>query len=224
MALKVVCMTWEEFKSKVNILLGRFFEFKFDDDNIIYFVGEKEYRFTKSEYEKMANELSSSNSSSYTIYNDKHYEVIVDQTDKMSRRFPPRYIYSNIANKFNLYDNINKIEYRFQNISDLMVLNLLETEEIYYPRRNLGSNLDNNMDDKDYELFSLLRESIRSFYSIYITYENNIRPEKIVKYVDSFLFNLCLSFGFSFRILNENDDSFHRGYRFKLRTNKTKDL
>lgn len=217
-------MKWDEFKSKVNILLGRFFEFEFDDDKIIYFADEKEYRFTKSEYEKMANELSSSNSSNYTIYNNNYYEVIVDLTDKMSKRFPPRYIYSNIANNFNVYDNINKIEYRFQNISDLMVLNLLKTEQIYELKRILGSNFYNNMDDKDFELFSLLRASIRSFYSIYITYENKIGAEIIVKYVDAFLFNLCLSSGFSFRILNEDDDSFYRGYSFRPKLNKIKDL
>lgn len=217
-------MKWNEFNRKVKLLLGRFFTFEFDDDRIIYFVGKKEYTFTRSEYEKMVNQLDSCYSSNYSIYNDKHYEVMVDQTDKISRRIPPRVISPATTKKFNLYDKRNKIDYKFQSISDLMILNLLKSENLNELRRFISSNFKSYMDNKDFKLFNLLRVSIRSFYSIYVTYENKIGWDKIVKYVDAFLFNLCLSYGFSFRILDADDDSFHRGYRFKLRTNKTKDL
>ena len=217
-------MKWDEFKIKVKILLGRFFEFEFNDDEIIYYVDEKEFKFTKLEYEKISNQLDSCYSSNYIIYNDKHYEVVVDQTDKISRRLPPRYITSGIANKLNLYDNRNKIEYKFQSISDLMILNILKSEKNDEFKRILGSNFYNYTENKNFELFNLLRTSIRSSHSIYVIYENKIGPEKIVKYIDAYLFNLCLSTGLSFRILNADDDSFQRGYRFRNRFNKTEYL
>lgn len=217
-------MQWLDFKQKVEILLRRLVDVVDNEDCINYYINNREYKFTEQDFEKMMEEFNSYNYSKYVIYDEHHYEVIIDQTNRMNRRIIPRFIFPDNDIAIDLPDHINKIEYKLQELSDMMVLNIIRIGDIYELRRFMSPIGLRRLINENLDLMDILRISIRNLYSVCITYEENTSINKIVGYIDAFLFNICYNYGISFRMLNDEDDFLLNRNRFKPRINRIDDL
>lgn len=213
-------MQWLDFKQKVEILLRGLVDVVDNEDCINYYINNREYKFTEHEYEKMMEEFNSYNYSKYVIYDDHHYEVIIDQTNRMNRRIIPRFIFPDNDIVIDLPDHINKkIEYKLQELSDMMVLNVIRIGDTFELKRSMSSIGLRHLINENLDLMDILRLSIRNLYSVCIIYEENISVSKIFEYIDAFLFNICYNYGISFRMLNDEDDFLLNRNRFKPRIN-----
>ena len=217
-------MKWIDFKNKIEILLGRFIEISCDDDSIVYEINKKEHEFTKIDFEKKMDKLRNYNCSNYTIYDDHHYEVIIDQTDRINRRIIPRFMFSDDDVLIDKKDHINKIEYKLHELSDMMVLNVIRLADINELRRYMSPTVLRHLINENLDLMDLLRLSIRNLYSVSINSEEKISTSRFIEYIDAFLFNLCYNCGISFRMLNDEDDFLYNRNRFRHIKNKVEDI
>lgn len=209
-------MEWLNFIKKTEYLLGKAIEITSDEDSLIYKLNGKEHIFKREDYDRMINELNQCYTSNFTIYDDNNYEVVLEQADKMNRRFIPSIFYDKLSS-YEIYDDENNIEYKFQEISDIMVLNIMKHGGLYELRRPIYSSIIRELKSDDLGLFELLKLTFRNVYSLNVMHKYLIEKYKIDKCINSFLFNLCYKCGISYRVLNQDDYIFNRGNRLKVR-------
>lgn len=216
-------MEWDEFIDKLKYILRGFnreFNINYSEDSISYIVDEKSFEFSKSDYDKISNDAMKSDLSQFTVLNNNSYEVIIYQTNKMVRRILPVKFEEFIKIK----DSMNNIEYKFQEISDLMVWNIIKGIDLESFRGRFLAFLPRLSRDTDMNLFNLLRICLRNPYSIIISYEESIDKRKLNDYINSFLFNFCYNYGYSFRAMNSLDELLNIRYRDKNSSYKDEEL
>lgn len=216
-------MEWDEFIDKLKYILRGFireFNINYSEDSISYIVDEKSFEFSKSDYDKISNDAMKSDLSQFTVSNNNSYEVIIYQTNKMVRRILPVKFEEFIKIK----DSMNNIEYKFQEISDLMVWNIIKEIDLESFRGRFLAFLPRLSRDADMNLFNLLRICLRNPYSIIISYEESIDKRKLNDYINSFLFNFCYNYGYSFRVMNSLDELLNIRYRDKNSSYKDGEL
>lgn len=216
-------MEWDEFIDKLKYILRGFnreFNINYSEDSISYIVDEKSFEFSKSDYDKISNDAMKSDLSQFTVSNNNSYEVIIYQTNKMVRRILPVKFEEFIKIK----DSMNNIEYKFQEISDLMVWNIIKEIDLESFRGRFLAFLPRLSRDTDVNLFNLLRICLRNPYSIIISYEESIDKRKLNDYINSFLFNFCYNYGYSFRVMNSLDELLNIRYRDKNSSYKDEEL
>lgn len=220
-------MEWDEFIDKLKYILRGFnreFNINYSEDSISYIVDEKSFEFSKSDYDKISNDAMKSDLSQFTVSNNNSYEVIIYQTNKMVRRILPVKFEEFIKIK----DSMNNIEYKFQEISDLMVWNIIKEIDLGSFRGSFRGSflafLPRLSRDIDVNLFNLLRICLRNPYSIIISYEESIDKRKLNDYINSFLFNFCYNYGYSFRVMNSLDELLNTRYRDKNSSYKDEEL
>lgn len=216
-------MEWDEFIDKLKYILRGFnreFNINYSEDSISYIVDEKSFEFSKSDYDKISNDAMKSDLSQFTVLNNNSYEVIIYQTNKMVRRILPVKFEEFIKIK----DSMNNIEYKFQEISDLMVWNIIKGIDLESFRGRFLAFLPRLSRDTDMNLFNLLRICLRNPYSIIISYEESIDKRKLNDYINSFLFNFCYNYGYSFRVMNSLDELLNIRYRDKNSSYKDEEL
>lgn len=220
-------MEWDEFIDKLKYILRGFnreFNINYSEDSISYIVDEKSFEFSKSDYDKISNDAMKSDLSQFTVSNNNSYEVIIYQTNKMVRRILPVKFEEFIKIK----DSMNNIEYKFQEISDLMVWNIIKEIDLESFRGSFRGSflafLPRLSRDIDVNLFNLLRICLRNPYSIIISYEESIDKRKLNDYINSFLFNFCYNYGYSFRVMNSLDELLNIRYRDKNSSYKDEEL
>ncbi|WP_215491704.1 hypothetical protein [Fenollaria sporofastidiosus] len=215
-------MEWDEFIDKVKFILRRF-NIDYSEDSISYIVGEKSFEFSKSDYNNISNDAMKSDLSQFTVSNNNSYEVIIYQTNKMVRRLLPykfeeRIIFTNIK------DSMNNIEYKFQEISDVMVWNIIKEIDLESLKRNFMIFPPRLPEDEGENFFNLLRVCFRNPYSLIVSYNKDIDKNKLNDYINSFLFNFCYNYGYSFRIMNSLDELLNIRYRNKNSSYKSEEL
>lgn len=219
-------MEWDEFIDKVKFILRRFnseFNINYSEDSISYIVDEKSFEFSKSDYDKISNDAMKSDLSQFTVSSDNSYEVIIYQTNKMFRRLLPYKIEGQTI-FINIKDSMNNIEYKIQEISDLMVWKIIKEIDLESFRRSFIAFSPRLRRDEDINLFNLLRACFRNPSSIIILYENFIDKSKLNDYINSFLFNYCYNCGNSYRIMNSLDELLNIKYRNKNSSYKDEEL
>ena len=219
-------MEWDEFIDKVKFILKRFnkeFNIDYSEDSISYTVGEKSYEFSKSDYNNITNDAMKSDLSQFTVLTNNSYEVIIYQTNKMVRRLLPYKLEERIVST-NIKDSMNNIEYKFQEISDVMVWNIIKEIDLESLKRTFMIFPPRLRGDEGENLFSLLRVCFRNPYSLIVSYKKDIDKNKLNDYINSFLFNFCYNYGYSFRIMNSLDELLNIRYRNKNSSYKSEEL
>lgn len=212
-------MEWDEFINKVKFILRRF---NADDseDCISYIVGNKSFEFSKSDYNNISNDAMKSELSQFTVSTNNSYEVIIYQTNKMVRRLLPY----KLEELINIKDPMNNIEYKFQEISDVMVWNIIKEIDLESLKRSFMIFPPRLAGDEGENLFDLLRVCFRNPYSLIVSYKKDIDKSKLNDYINSFLFNFCYNYGYSFRIINSLDELLNIRYRNKNSFYKSEEL
>lgn len=219
-------MEWDEFIDKVKFILRRFnkeFNIDYSEDSISYTVGEKSYEFSKSDYNNITNDAMKSDLSQFTVLTNNSYEVIIYQTNKMVRRLLPYKLEERIVST-NIKDSMNNIEYKFQEISDVMVWNIIKEIDLESLKRTFMIFPPRLRGDEGENLFNLLRVCFRNPYSLIVSYKKDIDKNKLNDYINSFLFNFCYNYGYSFRIMNSLDELLNIRYRNKNSSYKSEEL
>ena len=219
-------MEWDEFIDKVKFILKRFnkeFNIDYSEDSISYIVGEKSFDFSKSDYNNISNDAMKSDLSQFTVSNNNSYEVIIYQTNKMVRRLLPYKLEERIVST-NIKDSMNNIEYKFQEISDVMVWNIIKEIDLESLKRTFMIFPPRLRGDEGENLFNLLRVCFRNPYSLIVSYKKDIDKNKLNDYINSFLFNFCYNYGYSFRIMNSLDELLNIRYRNKNSSYKSEEL
>lgn len=219
-------MEWDEFIDKVKFILRRFnkeFNIDYSEDSISYTVGEKSYEFSKSDYNNITNDAMESDLSQFTVLTNNSYEVIIYQTNKMVRRLLPYKLEEQIVST-NIKDSMNNIEYKFQEISDVMVWNIIKEIDLESLKRTFMIFPPRLRGDEGENLFNLLRVCFRNPYSLIVSYKKDIDKNKLNDYINSFLFNFCYNYGYSFRIMNSLDELLNIRYRNKNSSYKSEEL
>ncbi|SUU92606.1 Uncharacterised protein [Anaerococcus octavius] len=219
-------MEWDEFIDKVKFILRRFnreFNIDYSEDSISYIVGEKSFEFSKSDYNNISDDAMKSDLSQFTVSNNNSYEVIIYQTNKMVRRLLP-YKFEERIISTNIKDSMNNIEYKFQEISDLMVWNIIKEIDLESLKRGFMIFPPRLPGDEGESLFNLLRICFRNPYSLIVSYKKDIDKSKLNDYINSFLFNFCYNYGYSFRIMNSLDELLNIRYRNKNSFYKSEEL
>ena len=219
-------MEWDEFIDKVKFILKRFnkeFNIDYSEDSINYTVGEKSYEFSKSDYNNITNDAMKSDLSQFTVLTNNSYEVIIYQTNKMVRRLLPYKLEERIVST-NIKDSMNNIEYKFQEISDVMVWNIIKEIDLESLKRTFMIFPPRLRGDEGENLFNLLRVCFRNPYSLIVSYKKDIDKNKLNDYINSFLFNFCYNYGYSFRIMNSLDELLNIRYRNKNSSYKSEEL
>lgn len=219
-------MEWDEFIDKVKFILKRFnkeFNIDYSEDSISYTVGEKSYEFSKSDYNNITNDAMKSDLSQFTVLTNNSYEVIIYQTNKMVRRLLPYKLEERIVST-NIKDSMNNIEYKFQEISDVMVWNIIKEIDLESLKRTFIIFPPRLRGDEGENLFNLLRVCFRNPYSLIVSYKKDIDKNKLNDYINSFLFNFCYNYGYSFRIMNSLDELLNIRYRNKNSSYKSEEL
>lgn len=219
-------MEWDEFIDKVKFILKRFnkeFNIDYSEDSISYTVGEKSYEFSKSDYNNITNDAMKSDLSQFTVLTNNSYEVIIYQTNKMVRRLLPYKLEERIVST-NIKDSMNNIEYKFQEISDVMVWNIIKEIDLESLKRTFMIFPPRLRGDEGENLFNLLRVCFRNPYSLIVSYKKDIDKNKLNDYINSFLFNFCYNYGYSFRIMNSLDELLNIRYRNKNSSYKSEEL
>ena len=219
-------MEWDEFIDKVKFILRRFnkeFNIDYSEDSISYTVGEKSYEFSKSDYNNITNDAIKSDLSQFTVLTNNSYEVIIYQTNKMVRRLLPYKLEERIVST-NIKDSMNNIEYKFQEISDVMVWNIIKEIDLESLKRTFMIFPPRLRGDEGENLFNLLRVCFRNPYSLIVSYKKDIDKNKLNDYINSFLFNFCYNYGYSFRIMNSLDELLNIRYRNKNSSYKSEEL
>lgn len=218
-------MEWDEFIDKVKFILRRFnkeFNIDYSEDSISYIVGEKSFEFSKSDYNNISNDAMKSDLSQFTVSNNNSYEVIIYQTNKMIRRLLP-YKFEERIISTNIKDSMNNIEYKFQEISDVMVWNIIKEIDLESLKRTFMIFPPRLREDEGENFFNLLRVYFRNPYSLIVSYKD-IDKNKLNDYINSFLFNFCYNYGYSFRIMNSLDELLNIRYRNKNSSYKSEEL
>lgn len=216
-------MEWKEFIEKVRIILRRYereYNFIYTDDSISYCVNGKEFEYNKLDYDKIMQKTMEFNLSKLTVSNENTYEVIIYQTNRMIRS---PFLY-NFEEKLIINDNLNKIEYIFQEMSDIMVWNIIKEIDMDNFKSNFLVFPIRFYIEEKIELFDFLRLCFRNLYSIDLHHDGFIDESKIYDYVNSFLFNLCYNYGLSFRIINSLDELLNIRYRNKYNFYKSEEI
>lgn len=219
-------MEWDEFIDKVKFILRRFnkeFNIDYSEDSISYIVGEKSFEFSKSDYNNISNDAMKSDLSQFTVLNNNSYEVIIYQTNKMIRRLLP-YKFEERIISTNIKDSMNNIEYKFQEISDVMVWNIIKEIDLESLKRTFMIFPPRLREDEGENFFNLLRVCFRNPYSLIVSYNKDIDKNKLNDYINSFLFNFCYNYGYSFRIMNSLDELLNIRYRNKNSSYKSEEL
>lgn len=219
-------MEWDEFIDKVKFILKRFnkeFNIDYSEDSISYTVGEKSYEFSKSDYNNITNDAMKSDLSQFTVLTNNSYEVIIYQTNKMVRRLLPYKLEERIVST-NIKDSMNNVEYKFQEISDVMVWNIIKEIDLESLKRTFMIFPPRLRGDEGENLFNLLRVCFRNPYSLIVSYKKDIDKNKLNDYINSFLFNFCYNYGYSFRIMNSLDELLNIRYRNKNSSYKSEEL
>lgn len=219
-------MEWDEFIDKVKFILRRFnkeFNIDYSEDSISYIVGEKSFEFSKSDYNNISNDAMKSDLSQFTVSNNNSYEVIIYQTNKMIRRLLP-YKFEERIISTNIKDSMNNIEYKFQEISDVMVWNIIKEIDLESLKRTFMIFPPRLREDEGENFFNLLRVYFRNPYSLIVSYNKDIDKNKLNDYINSFLFNFCYNYGYSFRIMNSLDELLNIRYRNKNSSYKSEEL
>ncbi|MFN2102377.1 hypothetical protein ABDJ34_05605 [Finegoldia dalianensis] len=219
-------MEWDEFIDKVKFILRRFdkeFNIDYSEDSISYIVGEKSFEFSKSDYNNISNDAMKSDLSQFTVSNNNSYEVIIYQTNKMIRRLLPYKFEERIISN-NIKDSMNNIEYKFQEISDVMVWNIIKEIDLESLIRTFMIFPPRLREDEGENFFNLLRVCFRNPYSLIVSYNKDIDKNKLNDYINSFLFNFCYNYGYSFRIMNSLDELLNIRYRNKNSSYKSEEL
>lgn len=219
-------MEWDEFIDKVKFILRRFnkeFNIDYSEDSISYIVGEKSFEFSKSDYNNISNDAMKSDLSQFTVSNNNSYEVIIYQTNKMIRRLLP-YKFEERIISTNIKDSMNNIEYKFQEISDVMVWNIIKEIDLESLKRTFMIFPPRLREDEGENFFNLLRVCFRNPYSLIVSYNKDIDKNKLNNYINSFLFNFCYNYGYSFRIMNSLDELLNIRYRNKNSSYKSEEL
>lgn len=219
-------MEWDEFIDKVKFILRRFnkeFNIDYSEDSISYIVGEKSFEFSKSDYNNISNDAMKSDLSQFTVSNNNSYEVIIYQTNKMIRRLLP-YKFEERIISTNIKDSMNNIEYKFQEISDVMVWNIIKEIDLESLKRTFMIFPPRLREDEGENFFNLLRVCFRNPYSLIVSYKKDIDKNKLNDYINSFLFNFCYNYGYSFRIMNSLDELLNIRYRNKNSSYKSEEL
>lgn len=219
-------MEWDEFIDKVKFILRRFdkeFNIDYSEDSISYIVGEKSFEFSKSDYNNISNDAMKSDLSQFTVSNNNSYEVIIYQTNKMIRRLLP-YKFEERIISTNIKDSMNNIEYKFQEISDVMVWNIIKEIDLESLIRTFMIFPPRLREDEGENFFNLLRVCFRNPYSLIVSYNKDIDKNKLNDYINSFLFNFCYNYGYSFRIMNSLDELLNIRYRNKNSSYKSEEL
>lgn len=219
-------MEWDEFVDKVKFILRRFnkeFNIDYSEDSISYIVGEKSFEFSKSDYNNISNDAMKSDLSQFTVSNNNSYEVIIYQTNKMIRRLLP-YKFEERIISTNIKDSMNNIEYKFQEISDVMVWNIIKEIDLESLKRTFMIFPPRLREDEGENFFNLLRVCFRNPYSLIVSYNKDIDKNKLNDYINSFLFNFCYNYGYSFRIMNSLDELLNIRYRNKNSSYKSEEL
>lgn len=219
-------MEWDEFIDRVKFILRRFnkeFNIDYSEDSISYIVGEKSFEFSKSDYINISNDAMKSDLSQFTVSNNNSYEVIIYQTNKMIRRLLP-YKFEERIISTNIKDSMNNIEYKFQEISDVMVWNIIKEIDLESLKRTFMIFPPRLREDEGENFFNLLRVCFRNPYSLIVSYNKDIDKNKLNDYINSFLFNFCYNYGYSFRIMNSLDELLNIRYRNKNSSYKSEEL
>lgn len=219
-------MEWDEFIDKAKFILRRFnkeFNIDYSEDSISYIVGEKSFEFSKSDYNNISNDAMKSDLSQFTVSNNNSYEVIIYQTNKMIRRLLP-YKFEERIISTNIKDSMNNIEYKFQEISDVMVWNIIKEIDLESLKRTFMIFPPRLREDEGENFFNLLRVCFRNPYSLIVSYNKDIDKNKLNDYINSFLFNFCYNYGYSFRIMNSLDELLNIRYRNKNSSYKSEEL
>ncbi|WP_073997699.1 hypothetical protein [Anaerococcus urinomassiliensis] len=219
-------MEWDEFIDKVKFILRRFnkeFNIDYSEDSISYTVGEKSYEFSKPDYNNITNDAIKSDLSQFTVSTNNSYEVIIYQTNKMVRRLLPYKLEERVIST-NIKDSMNNIEYKFQEISDVMVWNIIKEIDLESLKRTFMIFPPRLRGDEGENLFNLLRVCFRNPYSLIVSYKKDIDKNKLNDYINSFLFNFCYNYGYSFRIMNSLDELLNIRYRNKNSSYKSEEL
>lgn len=219
-------MEWDEFIDKVKFILRRFnreFNIDYSEYSISYIVGEKSFEFSKSDYNNISDDAMKADLSQFTVSNNNSYEVIIYQTNKMVQRLLP-YKFEERIISTNIKDSMNNIEYKFQEISDLMVWNIIKEIDLESLKRSFMIFPPRLPRDEGENLFNLLRVCFRNPYSLIVSYKKDIDKSKLNDYINSFLFNFCYNYGYSFRIMNSLDELLNIRYRNKNSFYKSEEL
>lgn len=216
-------MEWINFVKKTEYLLGKGFELNSDEDSLTYQLNGRDFNFKKEDYDRMIDHLNKCETSNYMVYDDNNYEVVLEQGDKINRRIIPNLLYDRLSS-YKLNDDENNIEYKFQEISDIMILNIMKHGDLYELRRPIFSSIIRDLKSDDVSLFDLLRLTFRNVISLNVNHKEILEKYKLDECINSFLFNLCYKCGISYRAMNEDDNVYNRGNRLKVRLSSLKYL
>lgn len=221
-------MKWEDFEKKINLLIYSCIKnkskedaIKFlrnqlsntsDKDVITYVNNDVEYKITKEEFDKLNYELNNYKSTKFSLFSDNCYEVVIEDSGKQVRSFYRMWLYSKM-NSIDITDRGKKINYKIQDMSDLMLFNFLINID-FKDLKKIFITIPNVNDDDNQSMLTLFRYSFKSIRSIYLTYEDIFDIQYLDELIDSFLFNICYNCGISFRVISSIVDIMRTDYSF----------
>lgn len=201
-------MEWNEFIDKSTIILKRFVKdlnIEYETEYIKYSIGDTVFVFSQEDYKKLYQEFKQYKSVDLEIFNDRKYEIIINSSNRIATRMT----FSRLIERINnVSDNANGIEYGIQEISDVMVLNLIKKSDIDSLKRAIfyPSIVRGRLDIEKTDLFSILRLCLRSPISVCLTFEKNLDKSEISNYVNSFLFNLAYNYDYSYKVVTNIEE------------------
>lgn len=209
-------MDWEEFKEKAEEVLKYLISdinFSFNDDCISYSIDSVNLEYTKNDFINFKKQLSDYSMDGIAIHTDNTYEVILKQ---LNRKIED---YMDIRDFGLIVDSLNEITYEIENMSDVMLYNILLNTDINEIKRPVISGFEEDSEiiyfhdlDKSFletlDLFELMKRAIDNPYTMVLTHNNYMEINDIIDCVNSYLFNFCYNFGHSYKILSNLNELF----------------
>lgn len=188
-------MDWNDFCTKIdssNRLFRDKLQYTYDAEKITYKINEKEYIYTKNEFENLKNKTAQAFYQPCSLITNYQYECLVDIPETDFRRgfstsFEDKLMSTSII------DTENEITYSFKEASDELIYHILTTYENgrislkmpYSMFENRCANLENK------SFFNILRLIMRLPFAIFVQCNKPMSKEKILSFTKSHLFNLA---------------------------------
>lgn len=219
-------MNWTDFCERISIFLGSYrerLEFSYDDENITYKIASESILFSKHDFNSLTTNAEKYSFKSYSLLNDKEYEVLVDFPDIDSRRFFSIRLEESLFN-FALNDAENKVTYSFGAVSHTLLYYIIKTYESgRIPSKVNYSMLMQRLESlEDKSIFTILGTILRIPFSMNVYSENAISNTKMIQYSRSHLFNIAYNLEIVLKPLTETNELFSQ--RIVRRTRRTHNI
>ena len=196
-------MDWQEFKQKVRAVLWPMndeLNIKYLDDMITYSVYEVDFKYTLEEFNELKQKARTFSFDGLSIISKSSCEVLLKALNNRS------FGMSRLLEQGVVSDERVGITLEVYKASDLMVYNILSIIDVKSYKWAHYEPLFDFPEKKTLRLFNLLRIFLNWPYAITLKHNAFLSKERILDYVNSFLFNAAYNFEYYIRICDELED------------------